>query len=82
MSSVAVLFDGRKDAQLTWPDLRSPSSLGRFLYSEDGTRFLVKGIAYQEAGAVGVQTQANLDNVSAAELSAEEVVLPPFPVGR
>ncbi len=27
------------------------SRQGRYLYSDDGTRFLIKGIAYQEQGA-------------------------------
>ncbi|KAL7410164.1 putative 1,3-beta-glucanosyltransferase [Mrakia frigida] len=35
---------------------------GKFLYDESGTRFLLKGIAYQEAGTLAAESEANAAN--------------------
>lgn len=52
------------------------SSLYRFLYDESGTRFLLKGIAYQEAGTLAADSAANAANVSSIHSTFLSTFLP------
>ncbi|KAH9890994.1 Glucanosyltransferase-domain-containing protein [Cubamyces lactineus] len=52
ISRSAVLATGILSLAAAVSALPKVTRTGRYLYSEDGTRFLIKGIAYQEQGVV------------------------------
>ena len=52
ISRSAALATGILGLAVAVSALPKVTRTGRYLYSEDGTRFLIKGIAYQEQGAL------------------------------